>query len=67
MNYAILYLTGGLEVEHFEHVGDVMAAINRCVQHQIPYMTFELKPRKGHIGPVWHPRETRFFDPSNKR
>jgi hypothetical protein len=66
MKYAVLYLTGDLSVEHFENVGDVFNVINRCTKHQLPYMTFELKPRKGHVGPVWHPRETRFFDPAKR-
>lgn len=61
-NYALVYLTGDLETAYFETVGEAWAAIDRCVKRQLPYMTFKRKPREGHVGPVWHPQETRFFD-----
>jgi hypothetical protein len=31
----------------------------------IPYCTFELRERHGKM--LWHPTETRFFDPNGKR
>jgi hypothetical protein len=38
----------------------------RCAETaQAPYATFELRERHGNM--LWHPTETRFFDPSAKK
>jgi hypothetical protein len=65
--YAFVYLDSALIVHPCSNRGEVMDLINRAVKEQRPYMTFQRKSRVGHKDLVWHPCETRYFDPIAKK